>query len=147
MRVRSYRPSAPGRRLVDGSRGQSRIASLLGSWAIAGGTPNMQRIRIVSEYLGRRLSQRASTGDEQPGLAVHRWTPHSANPPHTCKRLQRRAATHRGSARSNERDAPETQSDDDASVSIEGEDGVDEAVHDLRLLGSPGPLVDRYRIF
>lgn len=28
-------------------------------WAIAGGTPNMQRIRIVSEYLGRRFNQRA----------------------------------------------------------------------------------------
>ena len=27
-------------------------------WAIAGGTPAMQRIRIVSEYLGRRFSQR-----------------------------------------------------------------------------------------
>jgi alkylation response protein AidB-like acyl-CoA dehydrogenase len=27
-------------------------------WAIAGGTPNMQRIRIVSEYLGRRFDQR-----------------------------------------------------------------------------------------
>ena len=27
-------------------------------WAIAGGTPNMQRIRIVSEYLGRRFEQR-----------------------------------------------------------------------------------------
>jgi butyryl-CoA dehydrogenase len=29
-------------------------------WAIAGGTPNMQRIRIVSEYLGRRFEQRPS---------------------------------------------------------------------------------------
>jgi butyryl-CoA dehydrogenase len=28
-------------------------------WAIAGGTPAMQRIRIVSEFLGRRFSQRA----------------------------------------------------------------------------------------
>lgn len=28
-------------------------------WAIAGGTPTMQRIRIVSEYLGRRFDQRA----------------------------------------------------------------------------------------
>jgi butyryl-CoA dehydrogenase len=27
-------------------------------WAIAGGTPNMQRTRIVSEYLGRRFEQR-----------------------------------------------------------------------------------------
>jgi alkylation response protein AidB-like acyl-CoA dehydrogenase len=27
-------------------------------WAIAGGTPNMQRIRIASEFLGRRFSQR-----------------------------------------------------------------------------------------
>jgi alkylation response protein AidB-like acyl-CoA dehydrogenase len=27
-------------------------------WAIAGGTPNMQRVRIVSEYLGRRFNQR-----------------------------------------------------------------------------------------
>jgi alkylation response protein AidB-like acyl-CoA dehydrogenase len=27
-------------------------------WAIAGGTPNMQRVRIVSEYLGRRFDQR-----------------------------------------------------------------------------------------
>lgn len=27
-------------------------------WAIAGGTPNMQRIRIASEYLGRRFDQR-----------------------------------------------------------------------------------------
>jgi alkylation response protein AidB-like acyl-CoA dehydrogenase len=28
-------------------------------WALAGGTPNLQRIRIVSEYLGRRFDQRA----------------------------------------------------------------------------------------
>jgi butyryl-CoA dehydrogenase len=28
-------------------------------WALAGGTPSMQRIRIVSEYLGRRFDQRA----------------------------------------------------------------------------------------
>jgi butyryl-CoA dehydrogenase len=28
-------------------------------WAVAGGTPNLQRIRIVSEYLGRRFDQRA----------------------------------------------------------------------------------------
>jgi len=27
-------------------------------WAIAGGTPSMQRIRIVSEVLGRRFDQR-----------------------------------------------------------------------------------------
>lgn len=27
-------------------------------WALAGGTPSMQRIRIVSEYLGRRFDQR-----------------------------------------------------------------------------------------
>jgi len=27
-------------------------------WAIAGGTANMQRLRVVSEYLGRRLNQR-----------------------------------------------------------------------------------------
>lgn len=27
-------------------------------WAIAGGTPNMQKIRIASEYLGRRFDQR-----------------------------------------------------------------------------------------
>jgi len=27
-------------------------------WAIAGGTPTMQRIRIASEYLGRRFDQR-----------------------------------------------------------------------------------------
>jgi butyryl-CoA dehydrogenase len=27
-------------------------------WAIAGGTPNMQRMRIASEYLGRRFDQR-----------------------------------------------------------------------------------------
>ena len=27
-------------------------------WAIAGGTPTMQRIRIVSELLGRRFDQR-----------------------------------------------------------------------------------------
>jgi butyryl-CoA dehydrogenase len=29
-------------------------------WAIAGGTMNMQKVRIVSEYLGRRLDQRVS---------------------------------------------------------------------------------------
>jgi butyryl-CoA dehydrogenase len=29
-------------------------------WAIAGGTANMQRLRIVSEYLGRRFEQRLS---------------------------------------------------------------------------------------
>ena len=29
-------------------------------WAIAGGTPNMQRIRIVAEYLDRRFEQRPS---------------------------------------------------------------------------------------
>jgi alkylation response protein AidB-like acyl-CoA dehydrogenase len=28
-------------------------------WAIAGGTTNMQRIRIASEFLGRRFDQRA----------------------------------------------------------------------------------------
>ena len=28
-------------------------------WALAGGTPNMQRIRIASEFLGRRFNQRA----------------------------------------------------------------------------------------
>lgn len=28
-------------------------------WALAGGTPTMQRMRIASEYLGRRFSQRA----------------------------------------------------------------------------------------
>ncbi len=28
-------------------------------WALAGGTPNVQRIRIASEYLGRRFDQRA----------------------------------------------------------------------------------------
>ncbi|WP_354699699.1 Acryloyl-CoA reductase (NADH) [Paraconexibacter sp. AEG42_29] len=28
-------------------------------WALAGGTPNIQRIRIASEYLGRRFDQRA----------------------------------------------------------------------------------------
>jgi butyryl-CoA dehydrogenase len=28
-------------------------------WAIAGGTPNMQRVRIASEYVGRRFEQRA----------------------------------------------------------------------------------------
>ncbi|MCW2996851.1 MAG: Butyryl-CoA dehydrogenase [Solirubrobacterales bacterium] len=28
-------------------------------WALAGGTPNLQRIRIASEYLGRRFDQRA----------------------------------------------------------------------------------------
>jgi alkylation response protein AidB-like acyl-CoA dehydrogenase len=28
-------------------------------WSLAGGTPNMQRIRIASEYLGRRFDQRA----------------------------------------------------------------------------------------
>jgi len=28
-------------------------------WAIAGGTPTIQRTRIVSEYLGRRFDQRA----------------------------------------------------------------------------------------
>ncbi len=27
-------------------------------WAIAGGTPNMQRSRIVSEYVGRKFDQR-----------------------------------------------------------------------------------------
>jgi alkylation response protein AidB-like acyl-CoA dehydrogenase len=27
-------------------------------WALAGGTPNMQRIRVASEYLGRRFDQR-----------------------------------------------------------------------------------------
>jgi butyryl-CoA dehydrogenase len=27
-------------------------------WLVAGGTPTMQRIRIASEYLGRRFSQR-----------------------------------------------------------------------------------------
>ncbi|MGI8609068.1 MAG: acyl-CoA dehydrogenase family protein [Candidatus Dormibacteria bacterium] len=32
-------------------------------WALAGGTTNMQRLRIVSEYLGRRFSQRV---DSQP---------------------------------------------------------------------------------
>jgi alkylation response protein AidB-like acyl-CoA dehydrogenase len=35
-------------------------------WAIAGGTPAIQRTRIVSEYLGRRFDQRPpSGGDEQ----------------------------------------------------------------------------------
>jgi butyryl-CoA dehydrogenase len=28
-------------------------------WAIAGGTTNMQRIRIASEFLGRRFDQRS----------------------------------------------------------------------------------------
>jgi alkylation response protein AidB-like acyl-CoA dehydrogenase len=28
-------------------------------WALAGGTPNIQRLRIASEYLGRRFNQRA----------------------------------------------------------------------------------------
>lgn len=28
-------------------------------WALAGGTPSIQRIRVVSEYLGRRFNQRA----------------------------------------------------------------------------------------
>ena len=28
-------------------------------WALAGGTPTVQRLRIASEYLGRRFSQRA----------------------------------------------------------------------------------------
>jgi butyryl-CoA dehydrogenase len=28
-------------------------------WALAGGTPNIQRVRIASEYLGRRFDQRA----------------------------------------------------------------------------------------
>jgi alkylation response protein AidB-like acyl-CoA dehydrogenase len=28
-------------------------------WALAGGTPSMQRIRIASEYLGRRFDQRS----------------------------------------------------------------------------------------
>ena len=27
-------------------------------WALAGGTPTIQRIRIASEYLGRRFDQR-----------------------------------------------------------------------------------------
>ena len=27
-------------------------------WSLAGGTPNMQKIRIASEYLGRRFSSR-----------------------------------------------------------------------------------------
>jgi len=27
-------------------------------WALAGGTPTMQRVRIASEYLGRRFDQR-----------------------------------------------------------------------------------------
>jgi len=29
------------------------------SWALAGGTPAIQRTRIASEYLGRRFDQRA----------------------------------------------------------------------------------------
>lgn len=32
-------------------------------WALAGGTPNMQRLRIASEYLGRRFSQRPALGE------------------------------------------------------------------------------------
>ena len=28
-------------------------------WALAGGTPTIQRIRIVSQYLGRGFNQRA----------------------------------------------------------------------------------------
>jgi butyryl-CoA dehydrogenase len=32
-------------------------------WALAGGTTNMQRLRIVSEYLGRRFSQRLADPD------------------------------------------------------------------------------------
>jgi butyryl-CoA dehydrogenase len=28
-------------------------------WALAGGTTNIQRMRIASEYLGRRFDQRA----------------------------------------------------------------------------------------
>jgi len=28
-------------------------------WAIAGGTPTIQKVRIVSEYLHRRFNQRA----------------------------------------------------------------------------------------
>ena len=27
-------------------------------WALAGGTPNMQRIRVAAEFLGRRFDQR-----------------------------------------------------------------------------------------
>ncbi|MHB8693740.1 MAG: acyl-CoA dehydrogenase family protein [Solirubrobacteraceae bacterium] len=30
------------------------------SWALAGDMPNLQRIRIASEYLGRRFDQRPS---------------------------------------------------------------------------------------
>ena len=29
-------------------------------WALGGGTPSIQRIRIVSEYIGRSFSQRDS---------------------------------------------------------------------------------------
>jgi butyryl-CoA dehydrogenase len=27
-------------------------------WAVAGGTPNLQRMRIATEFLGRRFDQR-----------------------------------------------------------------------------------------
>lgn len=43
-----YSPEYPIERLLRDSYG----------WLVAGGTPTMQRIRIVSEFLGRRVSQR-----------------------------------------------------------------------------------------
>jgi alkylation response protein AidB-like acyl-CoA dehydrogenase len=40
-------------------------------WALAGGTPNLQRIRIASEYLGRRFDQRPPAGRSQPTSVLH----------------------------------------------------------------------------
>ena len=45
-----YSPEYPLERLLRDSYG----------WIVAGGTPTMQRVRIVSEFLGRRVTQRAS---------------------------------------------------------------------------------------
>jgi butyryl-CoA dehydrogenase len=44
-----YSPEYPLERWMRDSHG----------WLLAGGTPTMQRIRIASEMLGRRVSQRA----------------------------------------------------------------------------------------
>jgi alkylation response protein AidB-like acyl-CoA dehydrogenase len=38
-------------------------------WAIAGGTTNMQRMRIASEFLGRRFPQRRTTDEKSPSAA------------------------------------------------------------------------------
>jgi alkylation response protein AidB-like acyl-CoA dehydrogenase len=42
-----------------GEYGLARMHRDAHGWAIAGGTLTMQRIRIVSELLGRRFTQRA----------------------------------------------------------------------------------------